>query len=241
VLLGGLFVFHRQVLASRGDLARKMEILAAERILMDRLTTELRSAVPTSHFGLVFEGDDTQMVFHYVDVPRVRRLSDGQVIPQSDIRRLTYRLVIEDEKETGADDANRDEIGMVGAYDGYVVRGVERFVQEVLSPPLEDEEEDAVYADRSLFEDFKFLSLRYWTGDAWVYRWQGELPGAVEVTLGLEPLPEGLDPAEYPFETFRRVISLPASMVNNDPPQRSQPSLDDEEGDEDEDFFGGDE
>src|SRR5690606_10735148 len=107
-VLAALFVFHRQVLAMRGVLLEETQVLSAERILMDRLTGELRSAVPVSYYGLVFEGSDTHMVFHYTDVPnrRVRLGGDGWVAqPQGDIKRLTYRLLVLDEE---GDDASVD-------------------------------------------------------------------------------------------------------------------------------------
>jgi len=59
---------------------------------------------------------------------------------------------------------------------------------------------------------FKFVSFGYWDNEAgeWLPSWEGgDLPLAVEVLLGAEPLPEDLEPQEYPFETFRRVVYVP--------------------------------
>ena len=57
----------------------------------------------------------------------------------------------------------------------------------------------------------KFLRLQYWDGGAWVPQWRQKLPAAVEITLGFEPLPEGTEAEEYPYETFRRVVAIPAA------------------------------
>ncbi len=217
-VLAALFVFHRQVLAMRGVLLEETQVLSAERILMDRLTAELRSAVPVSYYGLVFEGSDTHMVFHYTDVPnrRVRLGGDGWVAqPQGDIKRLTYRLLVLDEE---GDDASVDtsslSLSVEGGSDAAMVLGVERLVEHVIPLPLEEDEEEELSGHVSLFDQFRFLSLRYWDGDAWVYSWGGgDLPAAVEVTLGIQPLPEGVNPAEYPYPTFRRVIALPTSQL----------------------------
>ena len=62
-----------------------------------------------------------------------------------------------------------------------------------------------------LTEDIHFLRFSYWDGQAWADVWKNvELPQGVEVSLGLDALPEGTDPIDYPFELFRRTIHLPA-------------------------------
>jgi len=206
-LLAGLFYFYRQVLDVRRTVLREIEILSAERIFMDRIGTELRSALPNAHYGLVMEGTDQYVIFHYADGVGPGAWAEPQSRgwrPQSDVKRVTYHLRYDEE----------------AGEEGEAILGVERWMQDVLAPPLEEDEVDEEAGHQALFDQFRFLSLRYWTGSTWVYGWAGAtLPAAVEVRLGVKPLPEGLDPMDYPFESFRRVIALPGAMhlVEGDP------------------------
>ncbi|MCD6303547.1 MAG: hypothetical protein J7M21_01125, partial [Planctomycetes bacterium] len=47
----------------------------------------------------------------------------------------------------------------------------------------------------------------------WTDCWQdSSLPLAVEVVIGRQPLPEDVEPQDYPYEVFRRVIYVPAGQ-----------------------------
>ena len=57
----------------------------------------------------------------------------------------------------------------------------------------------------------QFLRLAYWDGTVWSDAWNGPgMPPAVEIILGVQPLPESVDPEDYPYPIFRRVVALPA-------------------------------
>jgi hypothetical protein len=55
--------------------------------------------------------------------------------------------------------------------------------------------------------------LRYWDGTGWQDSWTGgDLPGAVEISLGASPMMEEGQDAEYEGELFRRIVHLPAGI-----------------------------
>jgi hypothetical protein len=65
----------------------------------------------------------------------------------------------------------------------------------------------------------QYARFRFWNGTDWQESWStAELPAGVEVSLGSDPLPEGLTPEEYPFELYRRIIFLPNQSVRRNPP-----------------------
>ena len=75
----------------------------------------------------------------------------------------------------------------------------------------------------------RFLLLRYWNGLDWQDSWFAAAPPqGVEVTLGLEPLPNDMPPEAYPHERFTRVIFIPAGQrpqpTNNLPELPSTPA-----------------
>lgn len=75
----------------------------------------------------------------------------------------------------------------------------------------------------------RFLLLRYWNGADWQDSWFAAAPPqGVEVTLGLEPLPNDMPPEAYPHERFTRVVFIPSGLrtqtTNNLPELPSTPA-----------------
>lgn len=60
-----------------------------------------------------------------------------------------------------------------------------------------------------LTDNIRFSRFRFWGGEEWLDEWPGPVPPeALEITLGFEALPLELEPDQYPFEVFRRVVYL---------------------------------
>lgn len=116
---------------------------------------------------------------------------------------------------------------------GLVVDGIWRGEQRLLmveDEPMEEKKNPAavvvggeIVADEPeesggplLTDRIRFMRLRYWDGKEWLDSWDAEqLPAGVEVTIGIEPLPEGMEAKDYPHEVFRRIIALPVRKVND--------------------------
>lgn len=199
VLMTTVFVFYHQVISARQKVMDQVEAVSSTRLVMDRVTGELRGAMAYEFLNIGLEGDSAQMSFFAASLPGVSVwavVDPAQVAlpPQQDIRWVTYRLrtVENDSGET-------------------VIEGLERVSRTYV--PLTGSEEDEGATITLLARHIQFMALRYWSGDVWLESWTGgDLPTAVEVTLGVLPLPEGAEPIEYPYETFGRVIYLPGSV-----------------------------
>lgn len=136
--------------------------------------------------------------------------SDTVIRAAADVELIGYRLRVEEDEAGNA-------IGIIG---------LERSRKKELIPSdlVEDEDKDTEWVLVS--RHIKFLRLRYWQGDAtvatgeggteqmepWADGWGGgDMPKAIEVTLGFKPLPEDCEPEDYPYQTFRRMIYIPAA------------------------------
>jgi hypothetical protein len=212
-LMAGLFAFSRRTMDVRGELADDARRLAADRIVLDRLTAELRAANASRFLRLGLGGSSRQVQFVTSAVPGPAVWVRPEAMEQPparehDLRLVGYRLrVATDERG----EVLRDENGCA------IIEGLERSSRKVLAAPAVQEGErlDETPPVRRLLlaPHCKFLHLRYWTGDAWIGSWRGgDLPAAVEIHLGAVPCPEGMAVDDYlaAYPTRRRVVYLPA-------------------------------
>lgn len=197
-----VMVFYSQATSTRSLVAKDSQQTASRRIVMDRLGDELGSSLNYSFLGLALEGT----VDPKTKLPQVRfvtalppspsawatrEASQAPLPPRSDLQIVGYSLSTWEDKE-----------GQLH------VGGLQRSCQNMLT--AKTVEEGTTVNTQSLSSDIKFMQLRYWDGAAWADQWnQGDLPLAVEITLGLAQLPENTDPSEYPFATWKRTVYLP--------------------------------
>jgi hypothetical protein len=202
IILAAL-AFYQQIISTRqafGDRLGAVEVTAARRALMERMTDELRSAIVYPFLQMGLTGDATGMQFMVAGLPgqsvwATDEISDRPAVPQQDMRIVGYCLRLSEDPDTGQP----------------TVEGVERTEQTVIAATTV---EAGVGVKSALIApSFKFLSLRYWDNQSgqWLMSWDGgDTPMAVEIVIGIEPLPDGMEPVDYPFEAFRRVVYVPA-------------------------------
>jgi hypothetical protein len=200
-LMAAVLGFYQHVSSVREDFdgqLREVRMASTHRSAMDRMTEELRSAVSHPSLPLVLEGGQTELRWAKAAVPGAAvwatvNVTDAPVTPEQDVRMVGYRVrQYEDE------------------YGNWIIEGLERLEQRVLTAQVVEEGEQIRSA--LLAPQYKFIAFRYWDsgGQQWVTGWSGrEMPAAVEISLGREPLPEQAQVDEYPYETVRRVVYLP--------------------------------
>jgi prepilin-type N-terminal cleavage/methylation domain-containing protein len=212
-IIAGLLVvvlfFYQRAAQLRTDLLLDAERSSAARLLMERLTAELRTARSHTFYAVPLAGGSTHLQFIAVDLPsqspwageRFGRVSH----PESDLKLVSYgaEVSLEDTNIVGL---GRSEAPLVD---------LRTAVPEstVVLPAAETNKANSVL----LTEAFRFIRFRYWDGYDWRESWSETfLPKGVEVSLGSEPVPAELEGEEYPYEVFRRVIYLPGSAENDD-------------------------
>jgi type II secretory pathway pseudopilin PulG len=221
--------FHYRTADTRDALTAEMQAIEGERLVMDRLTDELRCAMAYPFLGIGLDGGTDHLAFVTPTLvgPRAwatwpaSEASGEAPPPTHDLALLGYRLR-----------AWEDEQGNVH------VAGLERTVQpaQMTQPELTEEPaermvmrdgEAAVLQEPPLVRcdlissDIKFLMVRYYdealaeggvAESPWAGAWGGgDLPLAVEITLGRHPKPVEMELEDYldVYDLSRRVIYLP--------------------------------
>jgi hypothetical protein len=201
MLLVVLF-FYQQAADLRTQLLQETEQLATTRLLMDRLTSELRTTRRHSYFQGAFIGESDFIQFIKTEVPSRAAWKAGAngraAIVESDLKLVRYQL---------------------NSSEGTNITGLARSEEPLLEMRAVPTTQLPITTDTSsnapaslLTDQIHFLRFRYWDGAKWQASWSSsDLPQGVEVSLGSEALPLGTDSTEYPGELFRRIIYLPAS------------------------------
>jgi len=214
--MGGLLGFYSYATDLRQRVGEQAGDLAAKRLVMDRITTELRGANVSRFLRIGLTGKSDRMQFIAASLPGAAiwveaKTGEDPIPREHDLRLIGYSLQIPTD-DNG--EPLRDEDGEI------IINGLERTVQKLLTAPNVEEGEtfdEVQQIQRSLLApQFKFLSFRYWTGDTWLDSWRGgDLPLAVEVALGAEPLPEDMEIEDYleTYPTSRRVVYLPGAAM----------------------------
>jgi prepilin-type N-terminal cleavage/methylation domain-containing protein len=222
ILAVALF-FYQQATDLRAQLLQETERISAIRLVLDRLTADLRSAFPQASLENALTGSATSMQLVKADVPSRSVWNPGPfgrlISPESDLRLVTYSMASSGEgTNVTVTGLNRIEKPLVGSRTLPLNLANEEVMPTTnqvaaLPPPL--------------IEEIRFLRFRYYDGSAWQDSWsKSELPMGVEVSLGWEPLPEDGTPDEYPYELFRRVVYLPASHATTNEVESIPSSLD---------------
>lgn len=145
-------------------------------------------------------------------------------VPPTDLRRLSYFLTAKLEGTnfvvTGLDRTDEPLVGPPPAPSPTPAPAASGSAPGGVTPSAAPGSGAALAAPAAaepLAEMVRFARFRYWDGTEWLEAWDApDLPPAVEVSLGFEPLPEGDLPDAYPYEVFRRVIVLPGSRPATD-------------------------
>lgn len=216
-LLSGVLLFYRQAATLRGEVLRQTDELSAVRLVMDRISSELRTIPASAGPGVhLLHGDAQSLRLLRTGVPARAPWRGGALgraaIAEADLVEVLYRSV-----------ADTNEAGIYREEHAFTpgIAVSTNLVAEVEAPATNSV--NASTAAPPLTEEIRYLRFRYWDGSRWTDTWERVPPPlGVEVTLGIEPLPEDVlqpdatsgasTPEEYPYEVFRRVIAIPAAV-----------------------------
>ena len=239
-----VLVFYQQAAELRAQVLQQAEQLCAVRLLMDKLTGELRTTRSHPAFAGAFVGSADSIQFIKTDVPSRASWKSGAygraVSIETDLKLVGYRLSSAGATSTvetaltkatpSSTNAGRSDFSGVGATAPQslvetniagVTRSEETLIatrQAAQTSTSSGSQPKGRNASVLLSDTIRFLRFRYWDGSNWQDTWSAaELPGGIEVSLGVEPLPSGIDPLEYPYEVFRRVVALPGGDLDKQP------------------------
>lgn len=204
--------FYSQAADLRSQLLLESERIASVRLIMDRITADLRCAYGTFSSGGGVSGGPVSLRIVKTELPSRSSWTGGQLgraaAAETDLRFVNYSASV------SMEGTNLVVSGLMRTEEALVQK---RQLPESSRSREITSEPPRVRRPDPLTEVIHFIRFRYWDGSSWQESWSGtDLPQGVEVNLGADPLPEGLLPEEYPFELFRRVIFVPAGQPGSD-------------------------
>jgi type II secretory pathway pseudopilin PulG len=202
--------FYQQAADLRRQLLQESERVSTIRLLLDRLSADLRGAFVQPQQG--FDGGPMNLQFLKTDVlsrPAWTVIGDRSGAIETDLKLVSYGV------NRAADGTN------------LVIAGITRIERPFAGASFGSSKTALTGAvpatnltnqvSEPITEDLHFLRFRYWDGSNWLDSWSDSaLPQGVEVSLGVEPLPQDELPEDYSREIFRRIIWLPGSGANEE-------------------------
>ncbi len=240
-LLIVVLYYYQQAALLRDSTLDSATGLAAVRLCMDRLGTELRtaSAQPDS-----LRGGSQEIEFLQCELPESGNAAaaedDAPVSTPVLLRRIRYAMRASEESSAagglvrtetvvtpaapGSGEPEPDSVETDPAETGVVEESSEPpDTNDVWAVETASVEEEGTRITTSFpsagappltIPELRYLRLRYWDGAQWQDSWSGShLPRGIEVTLALEPVPPDAAPDTLPEEVFRRVIAIPAGLA----------------------------
>jgi len=206
-----LLYFYEQATNLRTQVIQETERIGAARLIMDRITGELRASRSEVLLGQGFVGTSNSLQFVKADVPSFDSWTGGTLgrsaSPVTDLRLVKYRLQSNDETNI---------IGLLRTDEPLIGKPQPTNSLSIVQDEFEDEfNMIPMVSSNSLpvLEEIRFLQFRYWSGTNWVDTWNaGGRPQGIEVSMGPEPATNDTESAEYKPEVFRRVIYLPPNF-----------------------------
>lgn len=194
--------FYQQATSLRSQLLQETERIATARLVMEKMTSELRTTPQGSSARTTLSGGSNFIRFLKTDLPPRSGWSGAALgratSPETDLKWVSYRL--ESADPTNTTGVSRSEEPVLGT------RRLPLPAADFLLESTNNVSTNALL----LAEQIRWLSFRYWNGNEWQDSWTAmELPSGVEISLAAEP-PLEMD-TNAPAGLFRRVIYLPGS------------------------------
>jgi type II secretory pathway pseudopilin PulG len=213
-----LMFFYHQASNLRTQALNETDRLSAIRLVMDLITSELRTTRFDPAFNQAFVGRSNSIQFIKTDLPSFANWTGGTLgrgAVESDMKLVRYQVEMFD-----------------GTNIAGLVRSEEPLVQTYSTPSASPEGDlDQGIIVEELIEEIRFAQFRYWNGVQWLDSWKSPtLPRGIEISLGAEDFPQldSQSDQDSPVEVFRRVIALPVQNAG-DPAASYSESEDDEE------------
>jgi type II secretory pathway pseudopilin PulG len=224
-LLSVALFFYQQAARLRNEVLAEAEQISAARLIMDKITTELRCARRHSFYETPLVGQSSSIQFITTALP-ARAAWGGETYgrisrPETDLKFVSYKAAVS-EDGTNSAGLSRAEEPLV------TFRAVANQSADVFSRPATNRFDPVLITDQ-----LRALRLRYWDGSAWQDSWNGSrLPAAVEITISPDPLPELIEGVPNvsideppPRNVFRRVVYLPGSDAPGPASKQSSTNL----------------
>lgn len=216
ILMVALY-FYQQSARLRSHMLEESERLAAARLLLDRLTTDLRCAMAQPMES--FQGGSSSLRFVKAGLSgRSARAgaSDLQIVSYTTTTaREGTNTVVTGVSRTEEPMGAKAKPATTNLFTPNLTPSV-NLAGAALSPPIADASNVVNQAAAPMTELVRYLHFSYWDGTGWIGNWSSrQLPLGVMVTIAFDSVPEGLEAEDMDVEIYRRVIDLSVQGSNH--------------------------
>ena len=231
-LLATAMYFYQQASQFRNDLLKENERISSARLILDRLSSELRCTIYHPERRIGMRGGSDWIEFLKSSIPSIASWqilndSDPPPYPETGYRLVRYELTKKPVLQgIIANDANQQMIDQMTprlsndleASDealAPLMQGdaINRTEQRLLTAKISTNSVVQVRIDPVRITDqLKHMKFRYFNGNVWVDTWPGpKIPSGIEINLGIEPMAITNLLEEYTNHVFRRIVPMPSS------------------------------
>jgi len=237
-LLATAMYFYHKSSRFRSDLILETERIASARLILNRMSTELRSTLHHPVRNIGFKGGSNWVEFLKTEIPSEASWamstenSSSSSYPEAGYRLIRYELVMKNVIDTGLDNAaNREMIenlnldnNSTGSPSGdfpSLKQGdaIDRTERRLLTAKASTNSLATVRIEPVRITDqLKHMQLRYLNDGNWAENWGGpNPPSGIEISLGIAPLSVTNLLEEYTNHVYRRIVRIPTSISSTTP------------------------
>jgi len=241
-LLATAMYFYQKSSRFRSDLILETERIASARLILNRMSTELRSTLHHPVRNIGFKGGSNWVEFLKTEIPSEASWamstenSSSSAYPEAGYRLIRYELAMKNVIDTGLDNAaNREMIENLNLDNNSDVApggdfpslkqgdAIDRTEQRLLTAKASTNSLATVRIEPVRITDqLKYMQLRYLNNGNWAENWGGpNPPTGIEISLGIDPLSVTNLLEEYTNHVYRRIVRIPTSIASITPPNET--------------------
>ena len=241
-LLSTAMYFYQKSSRFRSDLILETERIASARLILNRMSTELRSTLHHPVLNIGFKGGSNWVEFLKTEIPSEASWamstenSSSSAYPEAGYRLIRYELAMKNVIDTGLDNtANREMIENLNLDNNSDVAPGGDFPSLKQGDAIDRTERRLLTAKAStnslatvriepvrITDQLKYMQLRYLNNGNWAENWGGPNPPAgIEISLGIDPLSVTNLLEEYTNHVYRRIVRIPTSIASITPPNET--------------------
>ena len=241
-LLSTAMYFYQKSSRFRSDLILETERIASARLILNRMSTELRSTLHHPVRNIGFRGGSNWVEFLKTEIPSEASWamstenSSSSAYPEAGYRLIRYELAMKNVIDTGLDNtANREMIENLNLDNNSDVAPGGDFPSLKQGDAIDRTERRLLTAKAStnslatvriepvrITDQLKYMQLRYLNNGNWAENWGGpNPPTGIEISLGIDPLSVTNLLEEYTNHVYRRIVRIPTSIALITPPNET--------------------
>jgi type II secretory pathway pseudopilin PulG len=230
-LLSTAMYFYQQSSRFRNDLILENERIASARLIINRMSSELRSTLTHPKLGIGLKGGSNWIEFLKTSTPsrgswKISTETTSPSYPETGYRLIRYQLAMRNLISDSLDnEANRKMIESLNLNENIPANEEDSTIKQKQGDAIDRTERRLLMGKVNtntiatvkiepvrITEQLKHMQFRYLNNGSWSYQWPGpNPPQGIEISLGTEPLSATNLLEEYTNHVFRRILRIPTT------------------------------